>query len=141
LRQFIRHPSDIPITIEHSHGNIARQLTDIGYGGLSFSSDQALDVGSTIHIRIDVVEPVCEVEARVVWIRPKGKIYEAGVSFKGEDEAYKIRMVEQICHIEHYRQMVQMLQGRELSSREAAMEWIVRYAHCFPPVSGQHTIG
>jgi hypothetical protein len=37
-------------------------------------------------------------------------------------------MVEQICHIEHYRRAVHESQGRTLSSREAAIEWIEGYA-------------
>ena len=41
-------------------------------------------------------------------------------------------MVEQICHIEHYRRTVHESQGRSLSSHEAAPEWIERYAEAFP---------
>jgi hypothetical protein len=41
-------------------------------------------------------------------------------------------MIEQICHIEHYRKEVKLVEGRELSSEEAADEWITRYAGDFP---------
>jgi hypothetical protein len=41
-------------------------------------------------------------------------------------------MIEQICHIEHYRKEVKLAEGRELSSEEAADEWIKRYAGDFP---------
>jgi hypothetical protein len=37
-------------------------------------------------------------------------------------------MVEQICHIEHYRRAVRESQSRTLSSQEAAIEWIECYA-------------
>jgi hypothetical protein len=41
-------------------------------------------------------------------------------------------MIEQICHIEHYRQEVLRVEGRKLSSKEAASEWISKYARDFP---------
>lgn len=41
-------------------------------------------------------------------------------------------MVEQLCHIEHYRRTVRESQGRALGSQEAAIEWIERYAEAFP---------
>ncbi len=128
MRDFIRHPSDIAIIVESEEG----KLTDIGYGGLCFSTAEALQIDSVINIRIEAVDPPCEVRARVVWCRQEGDHYEAGVTFIGEQEAYKIRMVEQICQIEHYKNEVFAREGRNLSSSEAALEWIARYAHRFP---------
>ena len=49
-----------------------------------------------------------------------------------EDELFRLRMIEQICHIEHYRNEMLKQQGRELSIEEAAQEWISRYAGEFP---------
>lgn len=43
-----------------------------------------------------------------------------------------MRMIEQICHIEHYRKEVERQEGRRLSSQDAADEWISRYAGDFP---------
>jgi predicted ATPase len=133
MRQFIRHPADIPIEIHSTEGNQARDVTDIGYGGLCFSSRQALHTGEVIRIRIDIIQPALELPARVVWSRKRNDGYEIGVEFTGEQDAYRARMVEQICHIEHFRQEVAQLEGRALSSREAALEWIERYAAGFPP--------
>jgi hypothetical protein len=41
-------------------------------------------------------------------------------------------MVEQICHIEHYKREVAEREGRELSGQQAAKEWIAKYAASFP---------
>ena len=41
-------------------------------------------------------------------------------------------MVEQICHIEHYRIKVKENDGRDLNIEEAAQEWIEKYARDFP---------
>jgi phage tail tape-measure protein len=41
-------------------------------------------------------------------------------------------MVEQLCYIEQYKQMVKTLEDRNISGEEAAMEWIEKYAGEFP---------
>ena len=41
-------------------------------------------------------------------------------------------MVEQLCHIEHYRNEVNRKEGRDISSEEAATEWIAQFADKFP---------
>ena len=41
-------------------------------------------------------------------------------------------MVEQICHIEQYKQDVFEKDGRRLSGEQAALEWIEKYATDFP---------
>lgn len=132
MRQFIRHPSNIPIRVEAGEVRHADQLTDIGYGGLRFYSRTPLAKGRMVTIRIEVGNPPFEIMARVVWARRRDDGYETGVEFVDERDAYKARMVEQICHIEEYRQRVQEQEGRQLSSREAALEWIERYAGSFP---------
>ena len=49
-------------------------------------------------------------------------------------DAFLARMVEQICHIEDYRQSVCRVEGRRLSAEEAAVEWIAQYAAQFPDI-------
>ena len=41
-------------------------------------------------------------------------------------------MVEQACYIKQYQREILASEGRELSSDEAAMEWIGKYAASFP---------
>jgi hypothetical protein len=48
-----------------------------------------------------------------------------------ESEAFRARMVEQICHIERYHRQ-QLSDGRFVSEEEAAIEWIAKYAGQFP---------
>ena len=57
-----------------------------------------------------------------------------GVSFVDPDDAFRTRMVEQICHIEHYKKEILEKEGRELTGEEAALEWIKRYAGRFPSI-------
>ncbi|NQX89534.1 MAG: hypothetical protein HRT77_12815 [Halioglobus sp.] len=46
-------------------------------------------------------------------------------------EAFRLRMLNQCCHIRDYRQAVLKNTGRLLTPDEAAMEWIERYAATF----------
>ncbi|MEQ8937648.1 MAG: PilZ domain-containing protein, partial [Gammaproteobacteria bacterium] len=49
-----------------------------------------------------------------------------------KQKMFLLRMVEQLCHIEHYRNEIARVEGRELSSEQAAQEWISKYAESFP---------
>ena len=84
-------------------------------------------------MRIAYVEPAFEARARVAWCRPRrdGGGYEVGVSFLDAEDVFRARMVAQVCYIEDYRRSIARAEGRELSSEEAAGEWIAKYAHNF----------
>ncbi len=134
MRKYIRHPSDIPIQcrLESGGGADARQLRDVSRGGLSFDTDQPLTPDSLVTIRISLVRPPFAAQARVIWCRPRAGRFLAGVAFLTPEDDFRVRMVEQACHIEHYKHEVLRRQGRRLSGQQAAMEWIQRFAGDFP---------
>jgi len=134
MRNFIRHPADIPIKIiKNESDDYNRQpLQDISIGGLRCRLNEPLAIGDEIKIIIDLVEPVLEISGKVVWCRAVNTSYEVGIEYRGEEDVYRLRMVEQICHIEHYRNEVQIREGRIISSEQAAREWIVKFAGDFP---------
>lgn len=136
MRKFIRHPSDIPIefSIENLVVNDREYLNDISFGGLSFCSRVPVKAGASILIKIPFLKPDFQSKAIVKWCRKRGDVYDVGVAFDDQEEAFKTRMVEQICHIEHYKREIQKKEGRELTGEEAAVEWIKRYAANFPQV-------
>lgn len=133
MRTFIRHPSDIPIEIQFENNPAEREklLNDISTGGLSFKSEVLLEENSFVKVRIPLIKPVFEAKGRVVWCKPENSHYDVGIEFVETDDIFKIRMVEQICHIEHYKKEVSEKEGRALSGREAALEWISKYANTF----------
>ena len=134
MRSYIRHPTDVPI--ELSPVDRVREersrIKDVSVGGLSLKSDVSLETNTLIKIRIPLVEPPFETHGKVVWCKKNEFDYEIGVKFTTEQDAYAARMVEQICHIEHYRISVRESDGRELNIEEAAQEWIKKYARDFP---------
>lgn len=134
MRHFIRHPTDIPINyvMQNHYYCIRNAMLDVSAGGLSFTTDQYIDPGETIHVKIYVQDPSFEADCAVKWCKRVEGYYHVGVSFKDSAEAFSFRMVEQVCHIEHYKRKVLQNEGRRLSGEQAAQEWIEKYAREFP---------
>lgn len=134
MRSFIRHPSDIPIDIhpDHSPEGGTELLINISHGGLSLRSQAGILPGTIVKLTLHIPDGDKQIRARVAWCREFAEGYDIGVEFLNSDDSYTVRMVEQVCHIEHYRRKVEEEQGRELDSKQAAMEWIARNASDFP---------
>lgn len=133
MRTFIRHPSDIPIDVIFE-GLVERKeeyLANVSIGGLAFSSATPLEENSSIVVRIPLVRPAFEARGRVIWCRKENDHFDIGVEFLETKDGFRIRMVEQICHIEHYKNEIKRKEGRDLSGKEAALEWINKFAGSF----------
>jgi len=139
VRSYIRHPSEIPVEIELCPAGTCRQavdsrLRDVGIGGISFVMQTGVRIGTLVRVRIPVVDPCFEALGRVTHVDREAGRFVVGVGFLDQADVYRARMVEQICHIEHYRREVWRREGRRLSTEEAAREWIERHAAAFPPL-------
>jgi hypothetical protein len=141
-RRFIRHPADVPIEVsmgtEPGPGAAVQEAgtRDVGLGGLAFECRTCPERGQLVEVRIPTVTPEFRTRARVVWCRRLAGSYEVGVSFLDSSDAFRARMVEQVCQIERYRREVRESEGRELSGADAAREWIGKYAAGFPSAGG-----
>lgn len=133
-RSYIRHPADIPIEVSAAGTSVrpVRHTFNVSVGGLAFESNFAFLPDAIVAIRIPGVRPVFETRARVVWCSVGAQGYELGVEFLDPEDAFRARMVEQVCHIEEYRDEVRRTEGRRLTAEEAAMEWIGKHAAEFP---------
>jgi hypothetical protein len=151
MRKFIRHPADIPIEVldasiepdaarahdDADHPEASGHTHNVSLGGLSFEAKDSLEPGRLVRVRISHLRPEFESLARVAWCVARNGAFEVGVSFLDADDAFRARMVEQVCHIESYRQAMLEQHGRRLSAEEAAMEWISRFAEGFPAIGSQ----
>jgi hypothetical protein len=133
MRSFIRHPSDIPIDVhpEDAMEKMEQHLNNVSAGGLSFTSGMPLELGRIITVRISIVKPAFEAKGRVAWCRNENGAFDIGIEFTEARDVFKMRMIEQVCHIEHYKKEIREKEGRVLSGREAALEWISKYANTF----------
>ena len=137
MRHYIRHPTGIPIEVSRGHqpAPVACHGHDVSHGGLAFRSECGADPGSIVEVRIPLVQPPFETKARVVWCSSRAGGFELGVEFLDRNDAFRVRMIEQVCYIEDYRKAVHESEGRVLTAEEAALEWIHKHAAQFPPGS------
>lgn len=133
-RRYIRHPSRMPIrfSLSDDSGEREDRLRNVGEGGLCFTTETAVEPGQRIHLCVPVFGQLFEIDGRVVWCQASEPGYEVGVGFSTPQDRFSVRMVEQLCYIEDYRVTVAREEGRELSSEEAAREWVERFAGQFP---------
>ncbi len=133
MRKFIRHPSDVPIEFSVQDVKLEKEvLTNISVGGVALRSGERVDVGRLIDVCIPSVRPVFRAAGRVAWCLKRQDYFDVGVQFVESEDAFRARMVEQICHIEQYKKEILESEGRVLSGEEAALEWINKYASDFP---------
>lgn len=136
-RRFMRHASSVPLHC-HKEGHTAisaGETSDVSFGGVSFILDRPYSPGDVVSVQYPSLARGRTLKGEIVWCRPLDepdtRRYANGLRFLDEETHFRARLVEQICHIEAYRKVQREL-GRELSSREAAAEWIGRYGDKFP---------
>lgn len=139
MRHFIRHPASIPIELDTCCAGIRAHASNVSVGGLAFDSAEAVGAGEVVALKIPLVSPAFEAMARVMWCHPKRGGYELGVAFLDQEDAFRARMVEQVCHIEEYKQAMLRIEQRKLTSQQAAREWIDKYAAQFPLADSEPT--
>ena len=140
VRKYIRQPSDVPIQVtlnlveDDSEETADETLTNVSLGGLSFISQQPFEIEQKVGVSIPLLKQETNLLGTVVWCEESAESYEIGIKFDSSEDLFRLRMVEQICHIEHYRKEIKLVEGRELSTAQAATEWISLYAGDFPPI-------
>ncbi len=136
-RKYSRHSLDIPIEIQMDEvaASELEYLIDISAGGLCFKSKIELKKGKKIHIKIPLIKPIFEAEGEVIWSKKRNDHYDVGIRFVQNIDSFRIRMVEQVCHIQQYKDDMKAKEGRVLNGTQAALEWIRKYAARFPKES------
>lgn len=135
MRRFVRHPTDIPIGINviesQAEEDSVCSMTTVSQGGLSCEVPNKVEVGAKVDIDVSAVSPAYHGCGQVIWCKEKGECFELGICFIDREEAFKARMVQQVCQIEQYKNMVFEKEGRVLDGNQAAAEWIKKYASEF----------
>jgi len=133
-REYIRHPSEVPLLIMpySTREQLNLQVNNVSEGGLSFDSPVEFHINAVVKIKIPSMKPVFKVNAVVQWCRQLQGRFELGVQFLDQDDAFRVRMVEQACHISEYRKDTQQVTGRRMTWNKASMEWIEKNGGSFP---------
>ncbi len=113
---------------------VDQTITNVSLGGLAFSSLKPLAILQRVRICIPVLKQDNFLVGNVIWCEKSDVGYEVGIEFESSRDVFRLRMIEQICHIEHYRKEISRVEGRTLSVQEAADEWISKFADDFPSI-------
>lgn len=135
LHGFIHHPPGFPIewrTLRHKHKPIETGTTANGHIGLCFEANQYIKPDTILEVTIPIRGEVQIFTGRVILVRNKGELFEIGIWLTSKADASRIRMVEQICHIEAYLTHKRHHEGPFVSPERVAQEWISRFASRFP---------
>jgi hypothetical protein len=134
---FIRHLDTVPIACRLQQQQMADtptcscQIPQDEVSGLRFQSKEILPPGGCIEVTIELPRHAFKAEGTVVWCTPDAGGYDVAVRFDDQQTRFALRMVEQACRIERYRDQTQERQGRDLDSNQAAAEWIELFAADF----------
>ena len=139
MRKYIRHPIAVPIDVEvvdELEVHSGTRMLNISAGGLAIQLPKVVAIGSQIIVSIPHIWPDYRARGHVVWCRARKDSIEAGLQFAEASEAFKARMVAQLCQIDDYRRAVLKNEGRVLTTDEAAREWIDQFAGDFAEAVG-----
>ena len=133
MRSYIRHPANMPIefNLQADKASKTEHMQNVSSGGLCFISDTAIPNGSHLNVTIPNLKYLFKEECLVMWCRKSGNKFKVGVRFNDNKTSYRMRMIEQICYIEKYREEM-INKGRELDWQQASQEWVAKYAKDFP---------
>ncbi len=135
---FIHHPAEVPIKLVVSDNQFPLQSIDeSACMGVYIHTSTRYVVNSCVEVEINVQTPAFFAKGYICSSEPiqDGIGYETGIVFDCPKTAFAVRMIEQVCHIEQYRQQVSLTEGRELTSDSAAIEWITQHAASFPELN------
>ncbi|WP_210396007.1 hypothetical protein [Motiliproteus sediminis] len=102
------------------------------YGGLRCRWCIPHRPGSLVEVTISAFQQQTSALALVVECELDDDGYRFELHFLDQQQAFAVRMMEQLCHINSYSRLVSRTEGRQLGGNAAALEWIDRFAEQFP---------
>ncbi len=134
LQGFIKHPERFPLHVKRLNfwEKSRLDMSNPSNIGLTYSCDQPQKLGSILEITVPTRKETHAFKGKVVAIREKDSGYDIGVWLINAEDAPKLRIIEQICHIELYLNDKKYREGPFVSPEKITQEWIGKYASHFP---------
>ena len=137
LEGFIHHPAAFPLEWRRvrrlkwkkNAQPAGQQPANIG---LCFESGKYIKPGTELEVEITLRGEIQKFAGRVILVKSLGEKFEIGLWLSTREAATRIRIVEQICHIEAYLKHKRHFEGPFMSPERVAQEWISRFASSFP---------
>jgi hypothetical protein len=132
IRRHVRRVTGIPIEVtldfNHSYHAENETISDVSQGGLCFIAGDRLEINESLQVRFPALKRIHGLNGKVVWCNKIAEGYAVGLEFDDPGEVERLKMIDQICQIESFRQGLEKSEGRKLSGEQAAREWVSRYA-------------
>jgi hypothetical protein len=134
LQGFIKHPERFPLKFRRLNfwQRSKIEVTEDSNIGLTFVTNEYQKPGSIIEVTIPTRKEIHRFMGKVVMVKESDNGYEIGLWLVNAEDGPKLRIVEQICHIELYLSDKRYKEGPFLSSEKLTEEWISRFASSFP---------
>ena len=134
LEGFIKHPERFPIEVRRLRfwERLKKEYTNTTDIGFSFFSKEYQKPGDMIEVSIPTMNENSLFLGKVVLVIGSDNGYEIGMMLLNMEDVPKLRIVEQICHIELYLSDKRYKEGPFLSKEKLTEEWINRFASNFP---------
>ena len=131
---FIKHPDRFPLQVRRLYfwERTRIKVSETSNIGLTFSSNEYQKPGSIIEITIPMRIETHRFLGKTVMVKETHNDYEIGIRLLNAEDSQKLRIVEQICHIELYLNDKRYKEGPFLSREKLTEEWISLYASSFP---------
>ncbi len=107
-------------------------MKNISFGGICFRTNKSIEPETILVLRIPSISPDFAATGKVVWCLEYKNFVEVGIEFIDKNDAFRTRLIEQICYIKKYKQEIFQKEGRKLTDEEAALEWTSKFASDFP---------
>lgn len=132
MKRLIDHPVEFPIVVSTTGSTCGDQAShcNLGDGCLTCYLTKELKPGEPVTLSVPAIKQPCAVSGCVTRCERFAQGFEVSILFKDATEAFKSKMLEQVCQIEHYRREL-LRQGRSLDLETAAHEWIEQYSDQF----------
>ncbi len=131
-RQHDRKVTSLPVEVildyRQSNQIDKDQITNVSLGGLCFVANESVTIGTQVEVKFPILNQISGLVGKVVWCHKSNLKFEVGLEFEDPNEVQRLKTVEQIHHIEQFRKEVLSMQGREITSEQAAYEWTHKYA-------------
>ena len=128
------HYREIPSAKKAGSGTSERHYTsNLSEGGLRFLSPKSYPIGTVFEITFPIKDQLMTLKARVVHsvLDRETGTYHTGVCFSNTSQLFKIKLAEQLCHIDEYRRKLSKRTGQVVSEEEAAHRWISEQSEKF----------
>jgi len=132
---FIHHPAGFPFASRRVWfgERCPTQGRNTGTFGVIFVSEKYVRPGTTLEVDIPLRNETVQFRGKVVLVRQTDSHFEIGLWPLHHEDANRVRIVEQICHIESYLQEKKYRDGPYILNRDrTAAEWIAKYASSVP---------